>query len=757
VFNTNTFSIRADRVQTPSEFQANQEFPMIDSYPGTFPLGGFGTGTIGLSPDGGFLDWHFFQGVHLRQSIPGCTMAFSIPQLKKSRVLGGKTTKTFKGWQKLSQKELKNLTFSANYPLSKLSYQEKNFSIEVSAFSPVIAHNYRETSLPVAIFPVKIKNKSNKKLDISFMLSFQNLIGYSFEKSADTKYSFKDLNVQRKNMRNNSATIQSIYMSGEKNSGLNGEFCLAGKVTEEAKLHLCTNYDPYEAQSIWSTFSETGTIKERLTMDAKNKCSAIVLKTTLNPNDEVEIPLTLSWDIYTPKDKHNKYYLKFFDKKGASSYDIAKDALYNYKKWQKEIQLWQKEILENSKKSAAYKKALFNELYYIASSSIWDSTSGLLAYLESFDFLFYDTLDVRYYGSFPLAYLWPEIEKKVMLYFGKTVNKEHKTLLLYNKAHHIEDLQAKKYQGEEIRKVKGALPHDLGSPFEGAWQKINGYTWQNPNRWKDLNSKFVLQTYRCYYLSGQKDLGFLQKNLAPMEQALQYLLDSFDSDRDFLPENEGFPDQTFDNWTMKGTSAYCGNLFLAALRTLAHIEQLLGMSEKARKYRQMLRLAKDSYIKKLWVEHKNIGYFRFDETSNVLMSAQMMGEWYLRLLALPPVLPEEMIKTTLQTIYKFNFKKTGVFKPLGIVNGVAADGSDIKGIPQTSAVWTGINYALASHLYSYNYKKQANKIIKTISKTTYEKGLFFRTPEGWDKDGAFVSSMYMRPGAIWSMEVLKNE
>jgi non-lysosomal glucosylceramidase len=39
-----------------------------------------------------------------------------------------------------------------------------------------------------------------------------------------------------------------------------------------------------------------------------------------------------------------------------------------------------------------------------------------------------------------------------------------------------------------------------------------------------------------------------------------------------------------------------------------------------------------------------------------------------------------------------------------------------------------------------------------LFKTIYhEKGYFFRTPEGWDERGNFVGSMYMRPGAIWSL------
>ena len=36
--------------------------------------------------------------------------------------------------------------------------------------------------------------------------------------------------------------------------------------------------------------------------------------------------------------------------------------------------------------------------------------------------------------------------------------------------------------------------------------------------------------------------------------------------------------------------------------------------------------------------------------------------------------------------------------------------------------------------------------------TTYERGLWFRTPEAYDGDGNFRASIYLRPLAIWAIE-----
>ena len=50
-------------------------------------------------------------------------------------------------------------------------------------------------------------------------------------------------------------------------------------------------------------------------------------------------------------------------------------------------------------------------------------------------------------------------------------------------------------------------------------------------------------------------------------------------------------------------------------------------------------------------------------------------------------------------------------------------------------------------------EKEAKQILKAVSNVIYNKGFFFRTPEGWDTEGQFTATMYMRPNAIWALEL----
>jgi non-lysosomal glucosylceramidase len=197
---------------------------------------------------------------------------------------------------------------------------------------------------------------------------------------------------------------------------------------------------------------------------------------------------------------------------------------------------------------------------------------------------------------------------------------------------------------------------------------------------------------------------------------------------------------------MSGTSAYCGILRLAAYQVAVQIAEILEKREEARALRIIFKKAKDALYQKLW----NGKYFNFDQKSNDIMAAQLMGQWYLDQLHLPAAIPEQDILSVFNYIYEFNFKKF-LKGTVGVVNGRTFPEANDVTASQGNDVWTGINFALAAHMYQRGRKKQALKILKAVTKTINTRGFLFRTPESWDGKDGFIASMYMRPGAIWAM------
>jgi non-lysosomal glucosylceramidase len=300
------------------------------------------------------------------------------------------------------------------------------------------------------------------------------------------------------------------------------------------------------------------------------------------------------------------------------------------------------------------------------------------------------------------------------------------------------------------RKVAGALPHDLGAPAEDPILRVNQYNYQNVTVWKDLNSKFVLQVYRDYALTGKDDLTFLRYCWPSVKSALDYLK-KFDTKGDGIPQNEGIPDQTYDTWRMSGTSAYCGSLWLASLKAAVEMGKAVGDPTAAKKYQAWYDKAQPNFVKELW----NGEYFNYETESAYktnVMADQLVGQWYANLCGLGQIVPREMTRKTLAKIFKLNIMgfENG---EMGAVNGINADGTLIRENEQTEEVWAGTTFALASFMKSEGMTDEAYKTAWGVYNVVYvKKGYWFRTPEAWNHAGNFRASIYMRPQAIWAME-----
>jgi non-lysosomal glucosylceramidase len=162
------------------------------------------------------------------------------------------------------------------------------------------------------------------------------------------------------------------------------------------------------------------------------------------------------------------------------------------------------------------------------------------------------------------------IDKQVLLEFADTVPKEWPEQGLVG----MED-GADRQPVTHKRKKIGAVPHDLGVPEGDPFIAVNEPGWQDTNDWKDLNSKFVLMVYRDYVLYRPHRHGISSRTWPAVKDAIEYLR-QFDHGGG-VPENSGYPDQTYDDWVTTGVSAYSGGLWLAALRAAEESARISAM------------------------------------------------------------------------------------------------------------------------------------------------------------------------------------
>ncbi len=136
------------------------------------------------------------------------------------------------------------------------------------------------------------------------------------------------------------------------------------------------------------------------------------------------------------------------------------------------------------------------------------------------------------------------------------------------------------------------------------------------------------------------------------------------------------------------------------------------------------------------------------------MADQLAGQWYANMTGLGDIVPKDMRVSSLKKIFAANVMKLGNGE-LGALNGMAADGSIFRDNEQIQEVWLGTTFGLASEMLAEGLRDEGFQTAKGVYLVTYErKGYWFRTPEAWDEHAMYRASMYMRPAAIWAMEMV---
>lgn len=90
------------------------------------------------------------------------------------------------------------------------------------------------------------------------------------------------------------------------------------------------------------------------------------------------------------------------------------------------------------------------------------------------------------------------------------------------------------YDGRvEMRKLSKTVPHDLGDPAEDPYNLINAYPIHDVSEWRDLNTKFILQAYRDYYvlnefeqMNSDNASKFSSIEFIDKESMYEYILDN---------------------------------------------------------------------------------------------------------------------------------------------------------------------------------------------------------------------------------------
>jgi uncharacterized protein (DUF608 family) len=173
----------------------------------SFPLGGIGTGSIGLAGNGEFVDWEIFNHpakttinpyTHfaVRAEYPDGRVDVRVLQGDHKRNLNGQI-----GFERFHAygfgphsgtmaafPHFGKVTFDGRFPIAALTLEDEGFPAEIvlTAYNPMIPHEADDSSLPVAMFDVALKSRV-EGVRYTLMLTVRNPFGSTINEDVSTE------------------------------------------------------------------------------------------------------------------------------------------------------------------------------------------------------------------------------------------------------------------------------------------------------------------------------------------------------------------------------------------------------------------------------------------------------------------------------------------------------------------------------------------------------------------------------------------
>ena len=688
-----------------------------------FPIGSFGNNYISYGPHGidrislynNFFDTFggsFGTGSYKPRCLDGTFLSVYMKQGEN------KTTRLLQEYSP-DERSAKNYGIEpiekmdcySNIPTGYYKYKDTDFPAELGlvVYSPIILYDLKNSSLPTSIWLFNAYNPTNEPVEISFLFSLENDIGWrdnvddddSWQRNGTYNYYWED------------EDIAGIKFSYDKNLMTSshpeylGGMTLATPKQENVTISYISEWNTKgDGSDLLTDFSSKGilnnkNISKRAIEGKSIYAGALSTKITLEPGEGKKIPFVLSTcfpifnlsnDDGMPSDAlYDWYWNNFFN----NSWDIASYSLENSNIWFEKINKWQSNL---------YKSSLPDEIITYMISSLTTFVAGSFFSKEGYWFTYtwgLEGIQVSSYSDWFLCMFYPDIEKYAVLEYCDAVDRHN-----------------------------GFCPGSLLDKMSVL----------------HLEPYFVIRAYRAW-LWNQNDLEFLNRIYPSCKNATNYRI-SKDVEDDGLIHNIG-NDLRNDMWSMP-LSSYLNSEWLLALACMESMAKHLNYTEDIKYYEEFSKKAQKSFIETFWYDSGKHEYFKLCGKkygkwgwglnltdpfgfplpvaildSKVCMIEQITGGWHGKLVDID-ILPKNMIKTAIKTIYDINQDYSNNLGWITAVRGNFPYLIDSHGTYLYNAanrILACDQWELASLLLSYGFKDEAMHVAITAKENNlYKKG-----------------------------------
>ncbi len=728
------------------------------------PLGGIGTGGITRASDGRFSRWTIKGGGVASFAMPCNGFLVRVRRQNEEPVAVALQPEPETG-------ELDSFEFERVVPdwggLFPFSWHRHaplaGVEAECLSFSPVIPRDLSCSMLPVALFKWRLTNSGETSADVSLAFTFANLNGWfgSFHEGRPSRVAAGCYNRPSELPGGVGVILDRRRTADEPPEGT-GEWAIAVSADAATVLSRTVCFDGAgSGNEFWDEFLESGDAPDRGSgwvtesgfreTPPAHPAAAVSARVSMSPGESREVLATLAWDL--PKISFGqgrtwfRGYTDEWSRNGRNTERITELAHRSAPDWERRISEWHEHVRKVLGSAPHRAGVTINESYFLvdgltALTSAHGSPDGRQHFgiIECHDYSLYNTLDLWIYAAEAVAQFFPEL--------AASVARDYADFL-------VPGDPGRRHHGQEKNlfpiNLDRACPHDLGGPGEDPFVTPNSYTYRDGTLWKDLNCDFVL----CVYREGRHmDAGWRLQLFPAVRAAIDHL-QQFDRDGDGLIENDGIPDQTFDNIPMTGPSSYCGGLWIAALLAAAELAEEAGATCLAEDWKNQAGRAAVAYNERLF----NGKWFRVDTDgpfSDACFIEQLFGPFLARRLGLGDIVPRSSAESALRTIYERNFLEAGGGEGAVSLTGIPDDAMAL--LPhqedtsfQTAEIQPGFNFSYAAQLESWGLSSEADMLRRALCRELHEKrNLVFQTPAAFDRGRQTCRAVLnMRPLAAW--------
>lgn len=711
----------------------------------SFPLGGIGTGCIGIAGNGDLVDWEIFNRP-AKGTINGYSH-FAIKAIKDGKpvtyILNGDIQKDFMGqYQRkfysgmgfgpsnskmLGFPHFRNVEFNGEFPVAELTFTDEKFpaGVKLRAFNPFIPGDSANSSIPAAFFEIEVNNTTNE--EIKYQLAFT--VSNPFESSVN------------KSHKTNACTMITM-----KNAG--------APETDKAygDLTVATDCDTVYTQTYWyrggwmdavvsfwnefnsvenlkeRTYGQSGDVEEKigaLDKSGKNDVCTIVAEVVAKAGESKKVRFVLSWNVpnaynywrpYQDEDGNDVLWKNYYATVFSNSVHSAEYAVSNWDSLYGRTMRF-KNLLHNTSLPTEIIDAASANLSVLKSPTVLRNQDGSFYGHEGChetEGSCHGTCQHVWNYAYAMCFLFPDLERSIRdLEFEYSTNEDGRM-----------QFRIAMPLGREMQQNRACLDGQMGS---------------------------VIKCYREWKISGNTE--WLKKQWENIKLVLEYAWNSANEDKwDFDKDGvlEGRQHHTLD-MELFGPSSWLQSMYLAALKAAAEMAEFLGDAEKASEYREVFekgyKWTKENLFNGRYFVHKvdindKAVVDRFDAADRYWNEEQkqikyqicdgssidqVLGQWHADLVGLGDVLDPEQVKTAISSMMELNYRPSmreftnpwrlfSMYDEAGSVICVYPD--DVEKpkipIPYCEETMTGFEYSFAGILCSRDMIDEGVMVTKAV-------------------------------------------